>query len=497
MSKKILDHSSVKRNYRFLAILLTCMVAGALVGWTGQASSYGVWFIFAGCAVTIATYICWRLLSGKVMRLSKKLDLLTVPDFLEARFESRTARLIAGLILLIFTVPLMVSQFKAAGLLLNMVTGIDYKAAVILFGVIVFVYVAFGGYFAVVYTDAVQGGLMLFGIAALVITALIAVGGNLGEAYAAANPIGAVSWPTTGSALTSTAFIAVLMNNFFGALGAPNYIKGFYSLKGPKEQKRGFTMIMSIVCVIEVCIIVIGLCGKVLFPDLASPDQTVFMMIDSLLPPVLGGLVLALGLASGSVAAYVGRLYRAEISWPVLLGTALGMSLLLRLVFGQAARHGGNEIMSITISLGGKCCTVRALHDTGCTLRDPVTGGPVLVLERRALDPLWTPPVRDILAQPLPPEEKMARLHGEGSGRRFTLLPFTAVGTASGLLLAVYSDYIELAGRRHRRALLALSDGPLSDGGGYQALWGGEEGRSREKSAAAAAALDQSAQQAG
>ena len=92
----------------------------------------------------------------------------------------------------------------------------------------------------------------------------------------------------------------------------------------------------------------------------------------------------------------------------------------------------------------------------------------------------------------------MARLHGEGSGRRFSA---SAVhgrrDGASGLLLAVYSDYIELAGRRHRRALLALSDGPLSDGGGYQALWGGEEGRSREKSAAAAAALDQSAQQAG
>ena len=190
----------------------------------------------------------------------------------------------------------------------------------------------------------------------------------------------------------------------------------------------------------------------------------------------LAGLLLAVGLALGSPGKLLGRVYYARVSWPVLLGTALGMSLLLRLVFGQAARHGGNEIMSITISLGGKCCTVRALHDTGCTLRDPVTGGPVLVLERRALDPLWTPP---------------------GSGRRFTLLPFTAVGTASGLLLAVYSDYIELAGRRHRRALLALSDGPLSDGGGYQALWGGEEGRSREKSAAAAAALDQSAQQAG
>lgn len=89
----------------------------------------------------------------------------------------------------------------------------------------------------------------------------------------------------------------------------------------------------------------------------------------------------------------------------------------------------------------------------------------------------------------------MARLHGEGSGRRFTLLPFTAVGTASGLLLAVYSDYIELAGGGTATHCSRFRTARSATGGGYQALWGGEEGRSREKSAAAAAALDQSAQQ--
>lgn len=105
----------------------------------------------------------------------------------------------------------------------------------------------------------------------------------------------------------------------------------------------------------------------------------------------LAGLLLAVGLALGSPGKLLGRVYYARVSWPVLLGTALGMSLLLRLVFGQAARHGGNEIMSITISLGGKCCTVRALHDTGCTLARPRHGGPVLVLRapraRPAVDP--------------------------------------------------------------------------------------------------------------
>ncbi|WP_308752111.1 sodium/proline symporter [uncultured Anaerotruncus sp.] len=296
-TKNVSDYYVAGRGLGGIIVALVYMSslvsAGALVGWTGQASSYGVWFIFAGCAVTVATYLCWRLLSGKVMRLSKKLDLMTVPDFLEARFESKKARLISSLILLIFTVPLMVSQFKAAGLLLNMVTGISYQAAVILFGVIVFVYVAFGGYFAVVYTDACQGGLMLFGIIALVVAAMSAIGGNLGAQYAAANPAGAISWPTMASALTPTAFIALLMQNFFGALGAPNYIKGFYSLKSGREQKRGFTIIISIVCVIEVCIIVIGLCGRVLFPDLAAADETVFHMIDTLLPPVVAGLVLS------------------------------------------------------------------------------------------------------------------------------------------------------------------------------------------------------------
>ena len=91
----------------------------------------------------------------------------------------------------------------------------------------------------------------------------------------------------------------------------------------------------------------------------------------------------------------------------------------------------------------------------------------------------------------------MARLHRLDGTCRWSLLPFCAVGTEAGLLLAVRSDYVKVGSITYPRILLALTPGAVSDGGGYQALWGGEEGRSREKSAASAAALDQSAQQAG
>lgn len=205
----------------------------------------------------------------------------------------------------------------------------------------------------------------------------------------------------------------------------------------------------------------------------------------------LAGFVLALGLWAGSPTGLLGRVYRGEVSWPLLLGAALGFYVLLRLLLGQGARHGGGELLKITISVCGRKQTVTALHDTGNTLRDPVSGRPALVLERNAAEELWPPEVAAVLASPLPPEEKMARLHRQGAAVTFSLLPFRSVGTPAGLLLAARSDYIEINGRRYPRTPVALSEHPVSDGGGYHALWGdpeGEEVKGRADSTAAPSA---------
>ena len=144
-------------------------------------------------------------------------------------------------------------------------------------------------------------------------------------------------------------------------------------------------------------------------------------------------------------------------------------------------------MLQVTISVGGRTQVVTALHDTGNTLRDPVSGCPALVLERRAAETLWTPEVAQVLAESAAPEEKMARLHRIGCPVRFTLLPFRAVGTDAGLLLAARSDYIEVNGRRYPRTPVALSEQPVSDGGGYHALWGAEErGEAHGKAASVA-----------
>ena len=81
--------------------------------------------------------------------------------------------------------------------------------------------------------------------------------------------------------------------------------------------------------------------------------------------------------------------------------------------------------------------------------------------------------------------------------RRFSLLPFCSIGAPEGLLLAVCSDSVQIGGTTYPRTLVALSPGPVSDGGGYQALWGGTERGKHEKAVQAAAGVAAQSAQAG
>lgn len=216
-----------------------------------------------------------------------------------------------------------------------------------------------------------------------------------------------------------------------------------------------------------------------------------------ILSGALGGILLALGLAVGGTDILLGRLYLARISWTLLIAVTAALYLLLRLVLRQGARHGGGELMRIRISIHGRERELPALHDTGNTLRDPVSGQPVLVAESAGLEGLWEEETAQVLRESATAESAIAALHRRGLGLGFTLLPFRSVGITSGLLLAVRSDYVKVGHATYPRAWIALSPGPVSDGGTYCALWGGGKRGEEYGTVAESAAVVSQAQQAG
>lgn len=175
------------------------------------------------------------------------------------------------------------------------------------------------------------------------------------------------------------------------------------------------------------------------------------------------------------------------LNWKVFFLAGGICYMLLSIVFRGGARHAvAGQLMRGWVELSGRRAVFTVLHDTGHTLTDGVAGDPVLIVERSALEPLWTQAELSVLEKL---EERGAawcleRLSALSPGR-FRLLPYRAVGVSAGVLLCFRADRGALDGGELSRLTVAISPTAVSDGGGYAALWGGEvKGKGERRHAA-------------
>ena len=169
------------------------------------------------------------------------------------------------------------------------------------------------------------------------------------------------------------------------------------------------------------------------------------------------GVFALLSMALGGMAVSIGRL-----NFPALVLAAAGVWLLCRVAFGETV--GGREYVPIEISRGEKMVRLIALRDSGNTLRDPITGEQVLVIDRDAAQQL-TGLKESQLQSPL---ETLAAMPAAG----LRLIPYRAVGCGSGMLLAMRFERVKI-GSREQSAVVAFAPEGLGGGSMYQALVGG------------------------
>lgn len=163
-----------------------------------------------------------------------------------------------------------------------------------------------------------------------------------------------------------------------------------------------------------------------------------------------------------------GGLYPVNAAGLLAVGAVLLAAC--RLLFSGFAQHTRREVRELTLALSGREVTLRALLDTGNTLKDPVTNEPVLVANWTAAQTLL-PGVSLCEADFHHAPELMQRLSREAPDVRCRLIPYRAVGVSEGFLLAVRCTVREKDGRV-QKALAAFSPTPVS-GGDFEALTGG------------------------
>lgn len=166
-----------------------------------------------------------------------------------------------------------------------------------------------------------------------------------------------------------------------------------------------------------------------------------------------GVLFVLLSMAMGGLAVCFGT-----GRFPGLVLGAAALALLCRMgLWGRL----GRRLVQVELALGEKRIRLTALCDTGNTLRDPMTGAPVLVAGPQA--------ARALLG--LGREDLLDPMGSFRPGMR--LIPCATVG-GQGLLLAVRCDEVRIGGEMAGKWVAFAPD--RFPGGEYQALTGGQYG---------------------
>lgn len=166
-----------------------------------------------------------------------------------------------------------------------------------------------------------------------------------------------------------------------------------------------------------------------------------------------GAVFVLLSMALGGAAMGVG-----SGNFQSLAVSFVGLFVLCFLT-GTVGKRG---FVPVELTYGERQMKITALQDTGNTLRDPVTGGQVLVVGADVAQKL-TGLTEEQLKRPV---ESLGAIPG------LRLIPYHAVGQPEGMLLALKFPKVKIGNRTESQLVAFAPDGIGSDGS-YQALTGG------------------------
>ncbi len=270
----------------------TQMSGSSYMGAIGTERLMGYNFAPAGVSSAAAAWFTYVLVGERLRRLASRIRCVTLVDVLKARYPERRVDAVSTALMLVAFVPLLAAQLKVAGNLFQAMLDIPYLAGLLAFGGVVILYTVIGGMRAVAATDLIQGSIMVAGFAILAPTAVAAAGGfaEMHARYAEFNPAG-ISFLGGQPALWVVSSFVVW--GFFQIGGAPAAVTRFLIPEDDRALRRALVYSISFSSFIFLSSTLIAIAAGVLLPDLAQSDLALPELIELLLHPLLGAVLMA------------------------------------------------------------------------------------------------------------------------------------------------------------------------------------------------------------
>jgi SSS family transporter len=353
-----------------LSLFMSFFSAGTFVVWGSIAYEYGMVSVAIQWTMCIGGLLVGLFIAGAW----RKTEVLTAAEFIRQRLGEQTQKFYTYLILFL------ASAFAGAYLypvakLVNVSTGFSITACVILLGILIMIYTAVGGLWAVMITDVLQFVILTAAVMIVVPLALNHVGGWDGFVTKVPKDF----FNLTGGEYSPMFLVAFGIYNMIFIGGNWTYVQRYTSVKTVQGAKKVGYLFAALYAVSPLIWMLPPMFFRTVHGDLAGLDNegAYLLMCKEVLPAgmlglMLGGMIFATASSVNttlnlSAAVFTNDIYKvwkphatkARMMWVARLSTLLfGVGTIIVALLVPAA--GG--IVEVVLSVGAV---------TGCSLFGP------------------------------------------------------------------------------------------------------------------------------
>jgi SSS family solute:Na+ symporter len=322
-----------------LSLFISYFSAGTFVVWGSIAYKSGLVANVIQLTMAISGLLVARFIAAKW----KKTGAMTAADYLRTRFGAKTQQFYTYLILLL-SLFATAAVLYPVGKMVHVATPFSLNTCIIVIGLIIVLYTAAGGLWAVLVTDVVQFVILTASVLIVIPIAFHEIGGPA-QLFAKAP---ANFFKPFNADYTFEFMLAFIVYQLFYIGGNWSYVQRYTSVSTVKESKRVAYLFAILYFVSPLIWMIPPMIYRIINPNLQGlePEGAYMMLCQKVLPAGLIGLVLAGMISATSSKAnttinlvatvFANDIYKALIRKKASEKEMILMARLFTLIFGAA-----------------------------------------------------------------------------------------------------------------------------------------------------------------
>ena len=305
-----------------LAIAGDYMSAASFLGISGLVFANG----FDGLIFSIGWLVGWPIITFLLAERLRNLGKFTFADVASFRFSQTPVRVFAATGTLVVVAFYMIAQMVGAGQLIKVLFGLEYTYAVILVGILMMMYVLFGGMTATTWVQVIKAVMLLSGATFMAGAVLFAFGFSPEALFAKAvevhskhdaimSPGGLIKDPISA--------ISIGMALMFGTAGLPHILMRFFTVPNAKEARKSVAWATTWIGYFYILTFIIGF-GAIVF---LIQDPSAYYVDGDLAKGLKGGGNMAAIHLSNAVGGDLFLGFISAVAFATILAVVAGLTL--------------------------------------------------------------------------------------------------------------------------------------------------------------------------